>query len=70
MTFSPITDGGKRGLRARPLTDATGSVCLLRILGRVKIAHFTSAGQTKPVHVYQLIAENTVESKVGREMEA
>lgn len=24
-----------------------------------------SIGQTKPVHVYQLIAENTVESKVG-----
>lgn len=25
---------------------------------------FISIGQTKPVHVYQLIAENTVESKV------
>jgi len=24
----------------------------------------TSTGQTKPVYVYQLIAENTVESKV------
>jgi hypothetical protein len=37
----------------------------LHNVARVEITHFTSIGQTKPVHVYQLIAENTVESKVG-----
>ena len=32
-----------------------------------ELKHFSlhcSIGQTKPVHVYQMIAENTVESKV------
>jgi hypothetical protein len=61
-------DGGRRASRAKLSIVATGlsrfplhphiysysptHICLLRI------------GQKKPVHVYQLVAENTVESKV------
>jgi hypothetical protein len=41
------------------------SVCPSR--GSLEQPVFASIGQTKPVHVYQLIAENTVESKVGNE---
>ena len=37
----------------------------VRSLACVGTTHLTSTGQTKPVRVYQLIAENTVESKVG-----
>jgi L-amino acid N-acyltransferase YncA len=64
-SFLSTIGGGKKGLRARLSTVATGSVCLFVSLDTCQITHFTLIGQTKPVHVYQLIAENTVESKVG-----
>ena len=55
--------GGKKASSLRPLTDATGTFILHLLPPN---AHcIRSIGQTKPVHVYQLIAENTVESKVG-----
>lgn len=41
-------------------------VCFTVYVPLLKIDHIRRIGQTKPVHVYQMIAENTVESKVGR----
>lgn len=63
VLFSPTTGGGKKGSRARLSTVATGLVCSFAQLSRCRDS-LTSIGQTKPVHVYQLIAEDTVESKV------
>lgn len=47
----------------RRSTDATGK-SRMAVKRAARLCSSQSIGQTKPVHVYQLIAEDTVESKV------
>lgn len=55
----------RKGSRVKRLTDVTGKRDDLSIPRYLSIG-LDSIGQQKPVHVYQLIAENTVEAKVSR----
>lgn len=61
LTFDS-TDGGRKVSRVRQLIDAIGIFAPVTL--KTCIAdRVPSIGQKKPVHVYQLIAEDTVESK-------
>lgn len=62
--ISSMIAGGKKASRVRPSTGAIGKNAKSSIMGGLMQAP-SRIGQKRRVHVYQLIAENTVEAKVS-----